>query len=156
MAEENQEQPEQQKGISVQKVYIKDASLEVPGAPQIFQDPWNPDADVQLGTASKKLGEGVFEVVLTVTVTTKIEEKTAFLVEIKQAGVFGVQGFDEQELSTLLGSFCPGILFPYAREAVSDLVGKAGFPQLLLQPVNFDALYAQHMQQQAEAAGKAH
>ncbi len=121
----------------------------------MFQEPWNPDADVQLATASKKLGEGLFEVVLTVTVTTKIKDMTAFLVEVKQAGIFGVQGFDQQELNALLGSFSPSILFPYAREAVSDLVGKAGFPQLLLQPVNFDALYAQHAQQ-AAAGEKAH
>ena len=157
MAEENQEQPAPEtKGVNVQKIYLKDVSLEVPGAPLVFQNEWNPDADVQLGTASKKLGDGVFEVVLTVTVTTKLKDQTAFLVEVKQAGIFGVQGFGEQEYGPLLGSFCPGVLFPYAREAISDLVGKAGFPQLLLQPVNFDALYAQHVQQQAQAAEKAH
>lgn len=157
MAEEKQEQAAQEtKGVNVQKIYLKDVSVEVPGAPMVFQEQWNPDADVQLGTASKKLGDAVYEVVLTVTVTTKLKEATAFLVEVKQAGIFGVQGFSEQELGPLLGSFCPGVLFPYAREAISDLVGKAGFPQLLLQPVNFDALYAQHLQQQAEAATKAH
>lgn len=157
MAEENQEQkaPEA-KGVNVQKIYIKDVSVEVPGAPAVFQEQWNPDADVQLGTASKQLGEGVFEVVLSVTVTTKIKDKTVFLVEVKQAGIFGVQGFSDQEHGPLLGSFCPSVLFPYAREAISDLVGKAGFPQLLLQPVNFDALYAQHLQQQTQAADKAH
>ncbi len=158
MAEENQDQAApQNKGLNVQKIYLQDASLEVPGAPAVFQEPWQPDADVQLATASKKLGDGVFEVVLTVTVTTKLKDKTAFLVEVKQAGIFGVQGFADPEMGSLLGSFCPSILFPYAREAVSDLVGKAGFPQLLLQPVNFDALYAQHVQQQqTEAAAKAH
>jgi len=161
MAEENQNQNQEQeaqetKAVNIQKIYLKDVSVEVPGAPMVFQEQWNPDADVQLGTASKKLGEGVFEVVLTVTVTTKLKEKTAFLVEVKQAGIFGVQGFSDQELGPLLGSFAPGVLFPYAREAVSDLVGKSGFPQLLLQPVNFDALYAQHLQQQAQATSKAH
>ena len=92
------------------------------------------------------------EVMLTVTVTAKVEEQTAYLVEVQQAGIFQVAGFEEGQIGHLLGSFCPNILFPYVREAISDLVARGGFPQMLLQPVNFDALYAQHMQQQQEQA----
>lgn len=139
------------KAVNIQKIYLKDVSVEVPGAPNVFQEQWNPNADVQLATANKNLGDDHYEVVLTVTVTTKLKEQTAFLVEVNQGAVFNVQGFSEEEMGPVLGSFCPAVLFPYAREAISDLVGKAGFPQLLLQPVNFDALYAQQMQKQQQS-----
>ncbi|GAB4350726.1 MAG: protein-export chaperone SecB [Gammaproteobacteria bacterium] len=153
MSEESQAAQEQvNRAVNIQKIYLKDVSVEVPGAPMIFQEQWNPNADVQLATASTDLGNNLYEVVLTVTVTTKLGEKTAFLVEVKQGAVFLLEGFTGQELGPVLGSFCPNVIFPYAREAISDLVGKAGFPQLLLQPVNFDALYAQQVQQQAEQA----
>jgi len=149
MSEEQAAAQEQtNKAVNIQKIYLKDVSVEVPGAPNVFQEQWNPNADVQLATTNSALGNNAYEVVLTVTVTTKLKEQTAFLVEVKQGAVFSLEGFTEQELGPVLGSFCPTVLFPYAREAISDLVGKAGFPQLLLQPVNFDALYAQQMQQE--------
>ena len=142
-----------QKNFTIQKIYLKDVSFESPNTPAVFaEDNWAPEINVQLNTESNKMGDDVFEVVLSITVTATHEEKTAFLVEIKQAGVFTMQGFGEEELSGMAGSYCPNILFPYAREAISELVGKGGFPQLLLAPVNFDALYAQHVQQQAESS----
>lgn len=145
------EQQVQERAVNLQKIYIKDVSVEVPGAPQIFQQQWAPEADIQLGSGNRGVADDLYEVVLTVTVTAKLGEATAFLVEVKQAGLFTVQGFEEEERGQVLGSFCPNVLFPFAREAISDLVGKAGFPQVLLQPVNFDALYAQHLEQQAQA-----
>lgn len=130
----------------IQKIYVKDASFEAPSTPDIFSEKWEPQINLELNTAGKGLENDTHEVVLTVTVTAKLGDKTAFLIEAQQAGVFSVRGLSEQELSHALGSYCPNILFPYAREVISDLVTKGGFPQLLLSPVNFDALYAQHMQ----------
>lgn len=143
---------EQQKNFAIQKLYLKDVSFESPNSPAVFSgDDWAPEINVQLNTESKKVADNVFEVVLGITVTAKQAEKTAFLVEIKQAGIFTIQGFDQSEASAMVGSYCPNVLFPFAREVISELVGKGGFPQLLLAPVNFDALYAQHMEQQAAA-----
>lgn len=145
----------QQKEFVIQKIFTKDISFESPNAPAVFKEGgWNPKIDVQVQTGAKPLEEDkVFEVVLTVTVTAQQNEKTAFLVEVQQAGIFTVGGFEDAEKGHLFGSYCPNLLFPYAREVVSDLVAKGGFPALLLQPINFDALYAQHVQQrQAEAA----
>lgn len=140
--------------FAIQKIYVKDVSFEAPHAPVIFTEKWAPHIDLQLSSNSQAVGENLFEVVLTVTVTAKLGDKTAFLVEVQQAGVFTIQGVGEN-LGPILGSFCPNILFPYAREAISDLVTRGGFPQLLLAPVNFDALYAQHMQrQQSQAAAQ--
>jgi len=125
-------------------------SFETPHSPGIFTEKWEPGVDFNLGTqATALLEQNLYEITLTVTITVKVGEKIAYLVEVKQSGVFTLIGFTEQEMGTMLGSFCPNILFPYAREVVSDLVSKGGFPQLLLAPVNFDALYAQHVQQQA-------
>lgn len=152
MAEESN-QPERQ--FALQKLYVKDVSFETPHSPEVFTQVWEPKVEFNLASSAKPLNEGLFEVGLTVTVTTKVGEKTAYLVEVCQAGIFAVSGFNEQEYGHLLGSYCPNILFPYAREAVSDLVIKGGFPPMLLAPVNFDALYMQHVQQaqqQAEAA----
>lgn len=143
----------QEKQFSIQKIYTKDLSFETPNAPKIFREKWEPAVDFNLGTHVDKLEDHVFEVILTVTITVKSDETTAYLVEAKQAGIFTLENFSEQELGPMLGSFCPNILFPYAREVVSDLVTKGGFPQLLLAPVNFDALYGQHMQQLQESAG---
>lgn len=135
--------------FAIQRVYIKDMSLETPNSPQIFLDKWEPVLNMDLSTNANKLNdEGVYEVVLTVTVTVKLGEqkdaKVAFLVEVKQAGIFSLVGFDEEQIKPMLGSFCPNILYPYAREVVTDAVMRAGFPQLYLAPVNFDALYQQH------------
>ena len=150
MAEEHNEQEKQ---FSIQKIYTKDLSFETPNAPQIFREKWEPAVDFNLGTNANKLEETVFEVSLTVTITVKSVDTTAYLVEVNQAGIFTLENFNEQELPPMLGSFCPNILFPYAREVVSDLVAKGGFPQLLLAPVNFDALYSQHVQQLQQQAG---
>lgn len=140
-----------QRQFSIQRIYTKDISFETPNSPDIFKEPWKPNNNLNLNTEVQQLGEGVYEVAISVTVTTKVEDKTAFLVEVKQAGIFNIAGFPEQELGPMLGAYCPNLLFPYAREAVSDLVTKGSFPQLLLSPVNFDVLYAQHQQKLAQA-----
>jgi preprotein translocase subunit SecB len=132
--------------FAIQRLYVKDLSLECPNSPEIFLENWEPDLDLNLDVeGTKELEQGVREVVLRVTVTVKVNSKTAFLVEVKQAGIFTIAGFDQEQLQHLVGSFCPNILYPYAREAVTDAVVKAGFPQLYLAPVNFDALYEQQM-----------
>jgi len=151
MAEENNTVEKQ---FSIQKVYTKDISFESPNTPKIFTEKWEPAIDFNLGTHVTALENSLYEVALTVTITVKLGETTAYLVEVNQAGIFTLIGFTDQEMGPMVGSFCPNILFPYAREAVSDLVAKGGFPQLLLAPVNFDALYAQHIQQlQQQAPG---
>ena len=136
--------------FEIKKVYTKDMSLDTPNSPQVFTVEWNPDVNVQLHTDANKLDEQFFEVTLTVTVTTKLEERTAYLVEVQQAGIFQLAGIGDDDLGPVLGSMCPGILFPYAREAVSDLITRAGFQPMLLTPVNFDAMYYQHVMSQAE------
>ena len=153
MAEESTTKAERQ--FTLQKIYVKDISFETPNSPEIFTLQWEPKIELNLASNAKQLQDGLFDVVLTVTLTVKVGDKTAYLVEIAQAGIFSALGFSEAEMGQLLGSYCPTVLFPYAREAVSDLVGKGGFPPMLLAPVNFDALYVQHLQQaqqQAEAS----
>lgn len=151
MAEETT--PEE-KQFSIQKIFTKDISFETPNSPKIFTEKWEPTVDFNLGTNVETLEDALFAVSLSVTVTVKCGETTAYLVEVTQSGIFSLAGFSEQEMGPMVGSFCPNILFPYAREVVSDLVAKGGFPQLLLAPVNFDALYTQHIQQaQQQAAG---
>ena len=141
------------KEFNIQKIYVKDVSFETPNTPDIFREQWKPDVNLQLSNSAKNLAEGVQEIILNVTVTTKVGAKTAYLIEIQQAGIFNIKGYTQQELGVMAGSYCPNILFPYVREAISDLVIKGGFPQLLLSPVNFDALYQQHLKQgQAELA----
>lgn len=143
----SEEQIQQQ--FAIQKIYLKDVSFESPNAPEVFQDAeWKPEINVQLNTEGKTIVEGVHEVTLTVTVTAKKADKTAFLVEVKQSGVFQLTGFEQEQLGGMLGAYCPEVLFPFAREAIADLVAKGGFPQLLLSPVNFNALYMQHQEQQ--------
>ena len=134
----------EEKQFSIQKIFAKDVSFESPGSPEIFTAKWEPSVDFNLGTNVETLEDTIYEITLTVTVTVKCADKTAYLVEVSQAGIFSLTGFSDQEMGPMLGSFCPNILFPYAREVVSDLVTKGGFPQLLLAPVNFDALYTQH------------
>lgn len=151
----SEEQNQQQ--FAIQKIYLKDVSFESPNAPAVFQDgEWKPEINVQINTEAKSANNNLHEVTLTVTVTAKQAENTAFLVEVKQAGLFQMSGFEQEQLGGMLGAYCPEVLFPYAREAISDLVGKGGFPQLLLSPVNFNALYMQHQQQQQAAAETAH
>lgn len=151
MAENEQTQGERQ--FAIQRLYVKDVSFESPNAPAIFRGDWRPQHELNLNTKVSRIAEDAFEVVLSVTVTAKSGEQTAFIVEVHQGGFFGVKGFSDQELGPLLGAYCPNLLFPYAREVVSDLVTKGGFPALVLQPVNFDALFAQHQQKVAEQAG---
>ena len=146
---------EDERQFAIQKIYVKDLSFETPHSPAIFSVEWRPDVNLNLSSEAQSLASDVYEVVLAVTVTVKVGDKTAFLVEVQQAGVFNARGFGQQDLSQMLGSYCPNILFPYAREAVSDLVVRGGFPQLLLAPVNFDALYAQHLSQQTASQAPA-
>jgi preprotein translocase subunit SecB len=143
---EEAKQDEPKREFTLQRIYTKDISFETPNSPAIFKKTWKPESTVNLNTEVTKLEDNVFEILLSVTITTKIEEQTAYLAEVKQAGIFGIKGFPEQEVGPLLGSYCPNLLFPYVREVVTDLVTKGSFPQMVLQPVNFDALYAQHQQ----------
>jgi len=142
-----------ERSFTIQKVYIKDVSLETPSSPKIFTETsWTPEVNLQLESKANQVSEGLYEVVLTLTVTTKNADKIAYLIEVQQAGIFSLTHFPEGELGPMLGSFCPNILFPYAREEVCALATKAGFPQLLLEPINFESLYAQRMQQAAQQA----
>jgi len=149
MAEEAKQAEEKQ--FSIQKIHTKDISFESPNSPQIFTRKWEPSVDFNLSTNATPLEDGLVEVTLTVTVTVKTEDTVAYLVEATQAGIFSLAGFTDEEMGPMAGSFCPNILFPYAREVISDLVAKGGFPQLLLAPVNFDALYSQHLAQAEKA-----
>jgi len=135
----------------VQRIYVKDASFEAPNSPACFQQKWEPELSLDLNSHSSELEAGVYEVVLTVTATVKNQNAVAFLAEIKQAGIFTIQGAVDQQLAHLLGSFCPNILFPYAREAITSNVIRGSFPQLVLAPVNFDALFMQQMQDKQNA-----
>ncbi|RDE18344.1 protein-export chaperone SecB [Motiliproteus coralliicola] len=161
MSEENntpengQAEQAAQPTFNIQRIYLKDASFETPGAPQVFTQQWQPKVDLQLNTRTRALNDELYEVVLTVTVTVKCEDENAFLVEIQQAGLFGISGLEEAQLQHTLGAYCPTILFPYARETIDSLVNKGSFPALMLAPVNFDALFAQQVQQHAEAAAQA-
>lgn len=129
------------------RIYLKDVSFEAPNSPAVFAQEFKPEVNLQLNTAVNQLEEDLYEVVLNVTVTSKEGEKTGFLVEVQQAGIFRISGFEDAQKGHMLGAYSPTVLYPYAREAVSDLVTKSGFPQLLLSPINFDALYAQNMDQ---------
>ncbi|MCW8890332.1 MAG: protein-export chaperone SecB [Sedimenticola sp.] len=149
---ENAQPTEHSREFSLQRIFVKDISFETPNSPSIFTLEWKPESNLNINSNVTKLDNDLFEIVLTVTVTTKVGDKTAYLVEVQQGGIFTIRNFPDEEMGHMLGAYCPNILFPYAREVVSDLVSKGSFPQLLLTPVSFDALYAQHMQEQAEAA----
>ncbi len=142
----------QQPVFSIEKVYAKDVSLEVPNAPGVFLQPEQPQVEVQLGQASAQVQEGLYEVALKVTVTAKSGDKTVFLAEAEQAALFQIRNVPDAEMGPVLGIVCPNILFPYARETISDLITRAGFPPVLLAPINFEALYQQ--QQPAEGGPK--
>ena len=128
--------------FSIEKVYVKDLSLEIPNAPNVFLEREQPQVDIQLHHNSSQVENDVYQTVLTVTVTAKIGDKTLFLVEAAQAGIFVVRNIPAQDLDPVLGIACPNILFPYVREVVSDVVVRAGFPPVVLSPVNFEAIYA--------------
>ena len=141
---------EAQPRFSIEKIYVKDLSLEIPGAPQVFLEREPPQVEVALRSEASAIDEGVFDV--TVTVTAKLGERTIFLVEAAQAGIFAVSNVPNGEIEPILAIACPNILFPYARETVSDMVNRAGFPPVLLAPVNFEALYQERLQQQGQHA----
>ncbi len=145
------DQPPQQQAMPVfqiEKIYVKDLSVEVPNAPAIFLDRDAPQIDMQLNTQSAPVDQanGIYQCILTLTINAKIKDKAAFLVELQQAGIFRIQNVPQEAMEPALGIGCPNIIFPYAREAVSDAVLKAGFPPLMLQPVNFEVLYMQQQQ----------
>ncbi|MEK6731166.1 MAG: protein-export chaperone SecB [Pseudomonadota bacterium] len=135
-----------QQELQIQRIYTKDISFEVPGSPEVFRQNWQPEVSIDLSVNNTKLDEQLYECVLALTVSAKMKEKTIFLAEVEQAGLFLLDGFDKEQLEHILGAFCPNILFPYVREVVSDLVIRGSFPQLNLAPVNFEALYMQQKQ----------
>ncbi len=152
----NQEQ--QQAQFQLQKLYVKDVSFELPNAPQIFQEDGQVEIKLNLAQKVENLSESVHEVTLTVTVTATLGEKTAYLAEVQQAGIFAIAGLAEQAKHAALNTLCPSTLFPYARRTITDLVAEGGFPPLVLQPINFDMIYAQRLreaQAQAEASAAA-
>jgi preprotein translocase subunit SecB len=143
--------------FGIEKIYVKDLSLEIPNAPRIFLERETPEVNIQLHSKGERIDEGMYEVLLTVTVTAKVKDKTMFLVEVGQAGIFQIRNVPEAEMDPVLGIACPNILFPYLRETVSDIVTRAGFHAVILSPVNFEALYHQGKQQaemDATEAGK--
>jgi len=158
MAEQDQDNTE--KRLSVVKIYTKDSSFESPQSPDIFNtQEWSPNTNLNLRSSHTPVSDSLHEVVLTITVDakTKEDEKTIFLIELQQAGLFEISGYNKEEMGAVIGSFCPSVLFPYARESIASTIQKGGFPEFVLQPINFDALYQQSLQQQAEgAAAEAH
>jgi preprotein translocase subunit SecB len=152
MSEMEREQPWRPNPLhgqfSIKKIYIKDTSFETPNSPQIFQAKWQPEMDVHLHSHSADLDAGEFEVVLMVTAVVTVAEKTAFLAEASVAGIFGITGLTSDELGPTLGSYCPGILFPYARELIVSLATRGGFPPVILAPINFEKLYQEHISSQ--------
>jgi preprotein translocase subunit SecB len=152
--QDQQQQTDDQPVFSIEKIYVKDLSLEIPNAPQVFLQRENPQINIELHNAAALLSDGVYEVVVTVTVTAKIEDKTVFLVEAAQGGIFQIRNVPQDSIEPILGVTCPNILFPYAREVISDMVSRAGFPPVLLTPVNFEAIYTQQKQQQEAQSGE--
>jgi preprotein translocase subunit SecB len=140
--------------LQIQKIYSKDVSFEIPNAPKVFQEQGQADVKLSLAQRVEELGDNLEEITLTVTVTATIGEKTAYLAEVAQAGIFLINGFNEQQKHAIVNTFCPNTLFPYARTAITTLVADGGFPPLTLQPVNFEQLYAQRMQQMAAEQGQ--
>jgi len=139
----------QQPVFNIEKIYVRDLSVELPNAPQVFLQGEAPQLEVQLGNSSTRLNDMLYNVEVSVTVTAKAGDKTAFLVEVVQAGIFRIQGIQDADLPAVLGIVCPNVIFPYARETVSDVVNRAGFPPVLLAPVNFEMVYQQQLQQAA-------
>jgi len=153
MSEENQAAENTQaatQNLAIQKIYTKDISFESPNSPFGFQDEWKPEVSVDINTDGQTLENNNFEVILKVTITAKNNDKTAFLVEVQQAGVFQLTGFDDEQQAFILGSYCPGTLFPYARQVISNLVTDGGYPPVILAPVNFEALYQEHLKQKQD------
>ncbi len=145
-------QEQVQRQLVLQKIYVKDLSFESPNTPQVFTgQTGDPQIQFNLKSGSRQVGENAWEVVLTITLEAKAaEDRTLFLVELQHAGIFGLTGYNEEEMRQLMGSYCPSVIYPYSREVISELVSKGGFPQLLLQPINFDAVYVQAREQAAQ------
>ncbi len=139
---------ESQEQLSLQRIYLKDVSFEAPNTPAVFKTEWQPTINVELNVRNAAIDTGYYEVILAITITVKNENQVVYLLEVQQAGLFFITGITGDALGRLLAAYCPTILFPYAREAISDLVGKGSFPQLLLAPVNFDALLDEAVQKQ--------
>lgn len=140
--------------FTIEKLYVKDLSLEVPNAPQCFLEREAPEIEVQMQTTGTGVGDGIFDVTLTVTVTAKVADKTQFLVEVAQAGLFQIRNVPDEEIEPIVAIACPNMLLPFAREAIADAIGRAGFPPVLLAPVNFENVYRQRqMAEQSQAAG---
>lgn len=158
MAEDNnqaaQGQDQKQLQFSLQRIYVKDISFESPNAPAVFQQPFKPKVSLDLNTTSQQVGEDLYEVVVKVTAQVAHAESgtTSFLVEIEQGGLFRIAGLQGDQLDHTLGAFCPNVLFPYARECIDNLVNRGSFPPLMLAPVNFEAMYAQKKQRQAQGS----
>jgi preprotein translocase subunit SecB len=150
------EQTQAERQFAIQRIYTKDISFESPNAPQVFLDEWKPEINVGIHSEANNLGNDNVEVVLTINVEAKQGDNTAFMVEVQQGAIFLVKGFNDQELGPLLGIGAPNALFPYAREVVSDLIARGSFPQFVLQPVNFEAMYAQQVAQQQQGGAEAH
>ncbi len=152
MAEENQTNSEKQ--LVLQKIYIKDLSFESPRSPGVFASNVSPQTKLNIKSSASEVAPDTQEVTLTLTVEAVDEDKTLFMLEIEQAGLFRIQGYSAEEARMLIGSYCPGTLYPFAREAISDVITRGGFPQLLLQPINFDALYAQVLKDRADGGSE--
>ena len=140
--------------FGIQKIYVKDVSFETPNSPQVFQESWNPKVNMDVASSASRLADDLHEIVLSVTVTVSAEDRTIYLVEVQQAGIFQIAGFPDDVLARMQATVCPNILFPFAREFIADMVMRGGFPQLLLAPVNFDALYLQHLRDKQQSAGQ--
>ena len=142
-----------EKQLAISKIYTKDFSFESPASPEVFKtSDWKPETNLNLRSVHNAIEGNAHEVVLTITIEAKDADKTLFLVELQQAGIFEIAGYEGDELAAILGSFCPNILFPYARETIASTIQRGGFPEFVLQPINFDALYAQAKQQQEQQA----
>ena len=146
-----------EKRLTITKMYLKDFSFESPQTPGIFRkNEWKPQTNLNLRSTHNPVDGDLHEIVLTITVEAKEDDKTCFLIELQQAGIFEIAGYESEELKAIIGSFCPNILFPYVRESIASLIQKGGFPEFVLQPINFDALYMQAQQQAAQQAMEAH
>ncbi|WP_392566435.1 protein-export chaperone SecB [Utexia brackfieldae] len=148
MTEQTNQQPES--NFAIQRIFAKDISFETPNSPIIFSKEWKPEVNLEMNSSSNQLAENVFEVILRVTVTTKSNDEIAYICEVTQAGIFTINGLDEGQLAHCLGAYCPNLLFPFVRETVSGLVNKGTFPVINLEPINFDAAFANYMQQKAQ------
>ena len=145
----------QQAQFSVEKIFVKNVSFEAPNAPHIFNEQGQPQLNMDLNQKVVRLADNAFEVALAVTLTCRLNDKTVYLAEVEQAGVFGLAGFDDRTLDLMLGTYCPNVLFPYVRQQISDLITAGGFPPFYMQPINFEALYAEGLRRRADAASGA-